>query len=185
MLNDIAAWAGILAIPLGVLAIWLPLRATYGARQRELRQKLREQLEEIRKVCEGYDYSRTMNESDLERFLYAADENIRALAERDGIVAPNHLLLSMYREILGDAAGRCNLDLPGPTFIPNRDELLANNSGMLKFRLLQAQAMSVILLKTVNSIDNGNYWTYLRAKRYKGDITHFTLPSFRRQRSEE
>jgi hypothetical protein len=102
--GDAASWATIVALPVAVLAVVVPVAIAVGGRQRGLRQHLREILDPVVKACDEYRYG--VDDYLTERFLRVTAEKLRTLSERDGLKSPNPFHIGQLRHILVDIANR-------------------------------------------------------------------------------
>ncbi|GFG50159.1 hypothetical protein CQY20_28350 [Mycolicibacterium agri] len=164
-LDDAAAWANILALPLAVVGAFAAVAAL--GRQRDLRQRLRVVLDQVFKACDEYQVG---NDDYLtEDFLRTSAEKLRLLTFRDGLKSPNENHIGQLRDILLDIAGRFDL----PSHLPTqkvsrqqREQWVEGNKQALANEVEQAKRRSVTYLRAVNRMDDFNYLIYLRFKRF-------------------
>ncbi|WP_241479808.1 hypothetical protein [Mycolicibacterium neoaurum] len=110
-----------------------------------------------------------MNKTDLERFMRDAAEEIRVLSRRDGLAAPNSVLMNRLRRTFLEVAGRATINDELPRdHMPDFELIAARNTLMLKSLIGKSEQDSRYLLKRVNRIDNHNPFTYLRMRFYCG-----------------
>jgi hypothetical protein len=167
-LEDAAAWATILALPLAIVGAFAAVAAL--GRQRDLRQRLRVVLDQVFKACDEFQVG---NDDYLTvDFLRKSAERLRLLTFRDGLKSPSENHMTQLRDILLDIASRFDLpsDLPNypPQVVPpeQRQQWLENNKQMLDYQIEQAKRRSVKYLRAVNRMDDFNYLIYLRFKRF-------------------
>lgn len=171
-LDNAAAWANILALPLAVAGTFAAVAAL--SRQRDLRQRLRLVLDQVFKACDEYQAG---NDDYLTQdFLRKSAERLRLLTFRDGVKSPNENHINQLRDILSDIAGR--FDLPSNLPIQavsqeQRQQWLANNEQMLDYEIEQAKRRSVKYIRAVNRMDDFNYLIYFRFKRFGTTIRTF------------
>jgi hypothetical protein len=161
MLDVVAAWAGIIALPLTAVGTLVGV-ASVG-RQRGLRQHLREVLDQVFNACNEYQYSNKVFLT--EQFLRTSAEKLRILSARDGLKSPNANHLGQLRDILRDVAGRFDIPnaLPGHGISQqHRAELLQANQDHMDDGIEQAKRRSAAYIRAVNKMDGWHYWTYLR-----------------------
>ncbi|BAX92043.1 hypothetical protein [Mycobacterium shigaense] len=186
MLAEIAEWATIIGVPLMFAGVAVPFAVAVGGRQRDLRQRLRQTAYPLFQACDLYlkgdRYAIT------EGHARDAADKLRIISKRDGLKAPNQVMIGQLIDILLDIAARFGLNQSLPGFGLHhelRAEFLQNNARWLEAEILTAAAQAATLIRSANAIDNGNYWVYLKCKRFGMQRwKYIRLPRLGRRRKE-
>lgn len=173
---ETAAWAAIVAVPIGLASVAAPFLVIVVGEQRDLRKRLREILLPLAKACS--DYHSGDHYVLAAQFVHDTTEGLRKLAKQDGLRTPNPETLGQLVDTLNDIPPRFDMDQQ-LSFLPaaERKELLKNNASLLDARVLQAGAQAAVLVNATHAIDRFNYRVYRRLKWHgRDDWTGFTLP---------
>jgi hypothetical protein len=124
-------------------------------------------LDQVFKACDEYQAS---NDDYLtEDFLRKSAERLRLLTFRDGLKSPNENHINQLRDILLDIAVSLDPPLSFPTEVVSQEQLqqrVDKAKHVLADKIEQAKRRSVTYLRAVNRMDDFNYLTYLRFKRF-------------------
>lgn len=174
--------AGIVAVPLAVVAIAVsvavPFFVVVHGRQRDLRQQLREVLFPVAQASSEYQNGNTSLLTT--EFVDQTLDQLLKLSKRDGLKVPNSFVIGQLAESLNDIPGRFNMDQQLPLQALGRDEynrLLENNQRWLDARVLEAGGRAAFLIQATHAIDNYDYRIYRKLKWHGNPgWTSFVLP---------
>jgi len=150
-------------------------------RQRGLRQRLREVLDQVVRACDEYQCG---NDDYLtERFLRESAKKLRLLSERDGLKSPNTSHIGQLRDILEDIANRFDVPNMLPSHgVAERQELLEANGQAFNFGIEQAKRRAATYLRASKRMDGWRFWTYPRYRwfgitsRTFREVNSYTTP---------
>ncbi|GAB4700786.1 hypothetical protein MOKP118_42850 [Mycobacterium avium subsp. hominissuis] len=157
---------GILGIVVGVIAVITFAASFWTARsgnQRQLRERLREQLREMKLAAtvflqhDGWEEARRSP-----KFSFDVLDQIC----EDGLLSPGKSHIERLKAILRDVRGRSTLTLPKDALgADEHAKLTAENERRLKVAFERLDVESRKYLAALGKMDNaglGGYWTYLR-----------------------
>lgn len=163
VMENIGTVLGVVTGLISVVAFFAGLWTARSGNQRELRERLRQQLRGMEIACilyfqrEGSDAIR-----EAPKFSYQALDHIHD----DGLISPSRTHIRYLKHVLRDVQGRQSLRLPEIALDPKTTaSLYAENQRRLKVAFEKLDEASHRYVRAIGKMDNaglGGYFVYLR-----------------------